>query len=134
MRYAAVPEQARRASSTIILVDPSRVPLVWPEPKDFPLNESLQLQCRGRDLQGARRGTTSSWATTATIREDSRYWGFVPDENIVGTAFFVWMNFGDLEADWRLQLSTSDAFRKGTQDASSLVRPRATRYHACSGC
>jgi signal peptidase I len=28
--------------------------------------------------------------------EDSRYWGFVPDENIVGRAFFVWMNFGDL--------------------------------------
>lgn len=27
--------------------------------------------------------------------EDSRYWGFVPDENIVGKAFFVWMNFSD---------------------------------------
>ncbi|MEY4978485.1 MAG: signal peptidase [Pseudomonadota bacterium] len=27
---------------------------------------------------------------------DSRYWGFVPDTNIVGKAFFVWMNFGDL--------------------------------------
>jgi signal peptidase I len=28
--------------------------------------------------------------------EDSRYWGFVPDENIVGKAFYVWMNFGNL--------------------------------------
>ena len=27
---------------------------------------------------------------------DSRYWGFVPEANIVGRAFFVWMNFGDL--------------------------------------
>lgn len=27
---------------------------------------------------------------------DSRYWGFVPDENLVGRAFVVWMNFGDL--------------------------------------
>ena len=28
---------------------------------------------------------------------DSRYWGFVPDENIVGKAIFVWMNFGSLK-------------------------------------
>jgi len=28
---------------------------------------------------------------------DSRYFGFVPDANIVGRAFFVWMNFGNLK-------------------------------------
>jgi len=27
---------------------------------------------------------------------DSRYWGFVPEANIVGKAFLVWMNFSDL--------------------------------------
>lgn len=28
---------------------------------------------------------------------DSRYWGFVPDRNVVGRAFFIWMNFDDFK-------------------------------------
>ncbi|MCZ2498311.1 signal peptidase I [Xylophilus sp. Kf1] len=28
---------------------------------------------------------------------DSRFWGFVPDQNIIGRAFMIWMNFSDLK-------------------------------------
>ena len=30
--------------------------------------------------------------------DDSRYWGFVPDDHIRGKAFFIWFNWDDISS------------------------------------
>jgi signal peptidase I len=78
-----------------ILVDPKRPSYTGPDPKRFPLVENCRYVAEGVTctippghyfLMGDNRDNS----------QDSRFWGFVPDRNIVGKAFFVWMNFSDL--------------------------------------
>ena len=77
-----------------ILTDPDRPAGVTPF-NGFPFKDNCQYSAEGvvckvppnhYFMMGDHRDDS----------QDSRYWGFVPDENIVGRAFFVWMNFGDL--------------------------------------
>jgi signal peptidase I len=30
--------------------------------------------------------------------DDSRYWGFVPDDHVRGKAFFIWFNWDDISS------------------------------------
>ena len=43
--------------------------------------------------------------------EDSRYWGFVPDDHIVGKAVFVWMSLDPVPADIWHKIRWSRVFR-----------------------
>jgi signal peptidase I len=78
-----------------IRVDPRRAAYYGPDPKQFPMAENCRYSPEGVVCK-VPPGHYFMMGDNRDNSQDSRYWGFVPDENIVGRAFFVWMNFGNL--------------------------------------
>jgi signal peptidase I len=78
-----------------IRVDPRRSAYYGPDPKRFPMSENCRYSPEGVTCK-VPPGHYFMMGDNRDNSQDSRFWGFVPDENIVGKAFFVWMNFGNL--------------------------------------
>jgi signal peptidase I len=78
-----------------IRVDPRRTPYYGPDPKPFPMAQNCRYSPEGVVCK-VPAGHYFMMGDNRDNSQDSRYWGFVPDENIVGRAFLVWMNFGNL--------------------------------------
>jgi signal peptidase I len=78
-----------------ILVDARRQAWFGPDPKTFPFAQNCRYTAEGVTCK-VPPGHYFMMGDNRDNSQDSRYWGFVPDENIVGKAFFVWMNFGNL--------------------------------------
>ena len=81
-----------------ILVDSTRSPLFRPDRRDgpFPYQDNCKYSPEGVTCK-VPQGYYYMLGDNRDNSRDSRFWGFVPDENIVGKAFFVWMNFGNLK-------------------------------------
>ena len=77
-----------------ILNDKDR-PAFIPGSHDFPYSDQCSYTAEGVTCK-VPAGHYFMMGDNRDNSQDSRYWGFVPDENIVGRAFFVWMNFGNL--------------------------------------
>jgi signal peptidase I len=77
-----------------ILNDAARPPYVMGA-DDFPNRENCTYNQQGLTCK-VPAGQYFVMGDNRDNSLDSRYWGFVPDENIVGRAFLIWMNLGDL--------------------------------------
>jgi signal peptidase I len=78
------------------ILNEERAPTYVANPHDFPHRD----MCTYNEEGFACTVPKDSYFMMGDNRDnslDSRYWGFVPDENVVGKAFFIWMNFDNFK-------------------------------------
>lgn len=71
-------------------------PAFVPHVLDFPFRENCTYTTAGVSCT-VPPGHYFVMGDNRDASADSRVWGFVPDENIVGRAFYIWFNFSDLK-------------------------------------
>jgi len=95
MRYFKQFEEKFGTQSHRVLNDEQR-PAFVPGADKFPGSEGCDYTIEGVTCK-VPEGHFFMMGDNRDNSMDSRYWGFVPEKNIVGKAFFVWMNFGNLK-------------------------------------
>jgi signal peptidase I len=95
MRYFKLFEEQLGDKKHKLLNDDER-PAFVPGVEDFPFRQNCRYSVEGVVCK-VPEGHYFMMGDNRDNSLDSRYWGFVPDKNIVGKAFLIWMNFGSLK-------------------------------------
>ena len=95
MRYFKQYEESLGDRSHRLLIDDER-PAFVPGADDFAFKQNCRYSVEGVVCK-VPEGHYFMMGDNRDNSMDSRYWGFVPDKNIVGKAFWVWMNFSSLK-------------------------------------
>jgi signal peptidase I len=93
--YAKQFEEDLDGRKNAILNNPQVPPFVVGA-DDFPFRDNCNYNAQGVTCK-VPPGNYFMMGDNRDNSADSRYWGFVPDKNIVGRAFFIWMNFSNLK-------------------------------------
>lgn len=94
MRYSKQFQEKENGKTYGTLNDDDR-PAFVPGATEFPFKDQCRYSVEGVVCK-VPAGHYFMMGDNRDNSLDSRYWGFVPEANIVGKAFFVWMNFGNL--------------------------------------
>ncbi len=75
--------------------DPQKPPIFLSSVRSFPARDNCEYNERGFTCK-VPAGHYMMMGDNRDFSDDSRYWGFVPDENLRGRAFFIWYNWDDI--------------------------------------
>jgi len=93
--YAKQFEEDLDGRKNAVLNNPAVPPFIVGA-EDYPYRDNCTYNARGVICK-VPPGNYFMMGDNRDNSADSRYWGFVPNKNIVGRAFFIWMNFSDLK-------------------------------------
>lgn len=80
-----------------IAINPAAQPVYPLNVRSFPGKENCVYNDRGFSCK-VPAGEYLMMGDNRDNSDDSRYWGFVPDDHIRGKAFFIWFNWDDISS------------------------------------